>query len=381
MPVSIACDACGSRLKVPDHLAGRKVKCPKCGAAVAAPETGITAGPSHEGVAERPLPAKRPAPEERPEPEEREADRDEERPRRRKKKRRRQKAGGFEVPSWVWYVGGTVAFFVAAVGALVFAAVAGKSTQVIAFGVFFLIMLPISAVILIVSMVASSAIAGGIEFGEVHVVVPKAIALLVVVNLVSVLPFGFFLALPIWIVGLMALFKLDFWEARILFAVNWVLNTVVRLFLLAAVLSIVGHVGPDRPRPQLTGEQAGDLKALEALGADWDADEDVPGHPVVEISLAESRVTDADLVRLKSFPRLRSLDLSSTGITDAGLVPVGGLGDLESLDLSGTRVTDAGLARLHGLAKVRTVNLTGTRVTDAGVRQLRQALPQVQVVR
>lgn len=30
MPIPVTCEACGKSLKVPDKLAGKKAKCPKC---------------------------------------------------------------------------------------------------------------------------------------------------------------------------------------------------------------------------------------------------------------------------------------------------------------------------------------------------------------
>jgi hypothetical protein len=363
MPVQATCDSCGGRLKVPDNLVGRKVKCPRCGGPVTTGDTGIAAGPAPkrpEALTERPPERKRPIEvEPLPEPDEREEERrDEDRPRR-KKRRRRKKRAGLSVPPWVWTVAGIAAFFMAAVAFLVIAALSGKSPQLIGYGIGFLIMLPVSVVILIVSMFISSAVAGGIEFGEVHVVVPKALALLVVVNLVSIIPYaGFWLSIPIWIVGLMMLFQLDIWEARVLFLINWGLGTVVRIFLMMALLSAGFHGGGGgQPQPKLTAEQAADLKVLQALGVRWETDVDQPGNPIVAIDLSKSQVKDADLVHLKRF------------------------NELQSLDLSGTAVTDAGLAHLEGLGELEEVNVSGTRVTAAGVARLKRALPQVSVIR
>jgi hypothetical protein len=81
-------------------------------------------------------------------------------------------------------------------------------------------------------MIISSSIGGGIEFGEVHIVIPKALGLIFIVNLVSLIPFvGWFIALLVWVGGLMSLFNLEIWEARILIVVNWGLNSLVRLAL------------------------------------------------------------------------------------------------------------------------------------------------------
>jgi hypothetical protein len=149
--------------------------------------------------------------------------------------------------------------------------------------------------------------------------------------------------------------------------------------LAAAVVN--SRHGGDRPLEALSAPQQADLTAIEALGGDYEVDEDSPGDPVVSITLAESRATDADLARLKSFPKLKGLNLSSTAVTDAGLAHLEGLGELQFLDLSNTQVTDAGLVHLRGLNKLQMLNVSGTRVTAAGLRDLQRALPRVKVGR
>jgi len=98
-----------------------------------------------------------------------------------------------------------------------------------------LVRLPISTVIFFVAMVLSNLIAEAVDIGEIHVAIIKAFGLLLVVNLVSLLPFGNWAALVVWLVGLMVVFRLDFWEARILIVFNWGLNFAVNLFLMAAL--------------------------------------------------------------------------------------------------------------------------------------------------
>ncbi len=46
MPIVAACKACGGKFSAPDHLAGKRVKCPKCAAAVAIPSRGQAAAPN-----------------------------------------------------------------------------------------------------------------------------------------------------------------------------------------------------------------------------------------------------------------------------------------------------------------------------------------------
>jgi hypothetical protein len=100
----------------------------------------------------------------------------------------------------------------------------------------FAILLAISVVILIISMFITSALGGGVEFGQVHIVLAKAIPLLIVVSLLQLVPFGIVISIPVWWVGLMLLFHLDFWEVRTLVAINWGLNALAH-FLLLAMLS------------------------------------------------------------------------------------------------------------------------------------------------
>ncbi len=363
MPIPTTCEGCGTRLKVRDDLAGRKVKCARCGAVVAVADTAVTPEPPPVPVARKRKAATpeegirtQPAPRDLPdEPS------DEGRPRRRKKKRRRRKSG-FEVPPWVWWVGGVAAFFVLAIGLLVLAGIAGMKEEAVAIGLGIVIMLPVSTVVLILSMIISSYISGGIEFGEIHIVIPKALALLLVVNVICLLPFGWLLALPVWVLGFMYLFGLDPWEARVLLIINCGMNIAVRVLVLSALISAAQHgmfrdTDQEPEGPPLTQQQMDDVKAIDALGGTIDEDEDDPAAGFVSVSLAGTRATDADLVRLKDFPNLREVDLS------------------------GTAVTDAGLAHLKELSKLQTVNVKGTRVTEAGVVKLRRALPRVKVLR
>jgi hypothetical protein len=84
----------------------------------------------------------------------------------------------------------------------------------------FAIMLAISVVILIISMFITSALEGGVDFGQVHIVLAKAIPLLIVVSLLQLVSFGIVISIPVWWLGLMLLFRLDFWEVRTLVAIN-----------------------------------------------------------------------------------------------------------------------------------------------------------------
>src|SRR5947208_2266708 len=137
MPIHIACEGCGSRLKVGDGLAGRKVKCPKCGNII------------DTAVAPAPRPTSRPAPKEPQEPrprpraeeldelepiEDDEAPLEEELPRKpRTKKRRRARKKSFSMPAWAWWIGGVAFLLFMCVVAIAVAAVAGRKQEVVTF--------------------------------------------------------------------------------------------------------------------------------------------------------------------------------------------------------------------------------------------------------
>ena len=81
--------------------------------------------------------------------------------------------------------------------------------------------------------------------------------------------------------------------------------------------------------------------------------------------------TDADLAAKKEWlSTVPMLSLKSTLITDAGLVHLQGFTKLKYLDLSLTQITDVGLAHLKGLSNLETLNLNHNRVTDVGLAHL-----------
>ena len=74
------------------------------------------------------------------------------------------------------------------------------------------------------------------------------------------------------------------------------------------------------------------------------------------VVLIESATTDEDLRPLNAFPRLKRLSLA------------------------GTPVTNAGLQFLSALTRLEHLNLSHTQVTEAGVNDLRERLPNCQIV-
>ena len=111
---------------------------------------------------------------------------------------------------------------------------------------------------------------------------------------------------------------------------------------------------------------------------------DLTGTPVTDAGLKEltqcirlrvlflpdTKITNAGLAHLATLKGLRRLDLSHTPITDPGLENLAGLIHLERLDLNDTEVSDVGLAGLPKLLSLEHLSLTGTAVTDAGLVHL-----------
>jgi hypothetical protein len=100
-----------------------------------------------------------------------------------------------------------------------------------------------------------------------------------------------------------------------------------------------------------------------------------------ELDLAAQQIADADLAPLAGLTNLRKLHLEKTPITDAALTHLKGLASLTYLNLYGTQVSDAGLPQLNGLKNLKSLYVFETKVTDAGIAALKQALPNVNIVK
>jgi hypothetical protein len=90
--------------------------------------------------------------------------------------------------------------------------------------------------------------------------------------------------------------------------------------------------------------------------------------------------TDQDLLPLKTFPRLRFLNLAGTRVTDEGMAYVGELRELHGLSLWRTNVGDKGIAHLRGLLNLRDLDISETKVTNSGLAHLKD-LPHLEAIR
>ncbi len=85
------------------------------------------------------------------------------------------------------------------------------------------------------------------------------------------------------------------------------------------------------------------------------------------LELSENPVGDAGIGYLTQLPELSQLFLDVTGVTDASGPTLAGMTTLQELDLASTRFGDEGVAQLTGLPNLQVLWLAGSRVTDASI--------------
>jgi internalin A len=89
---------------------------------------------------------------------------------------------------------------------------------------------------------------------------------------------------------------------------------------------------------------------------------------IVEVSLARTWATDADVEKLAGIKTLKKLDLSLTYVSDVGAEAIATLTQLEELNLfTAEFITDAAVAFLRSNTNLRVLNLRGTDVTDTSL--------------
>src|SRR5438094_292819 len=259
MPIQFQCSSCRSTRQVPDSLAGRKVRCPKCRgvadvsplpagappASLAAPAMAAEnkASPRRRPEADevrvrarKPAPVLEPDVEDAEEVEARpskpvrspsrrqeaistrpirrneptEEDEEEEgapRPRRFKRRKRKRPQKSILPAGWgfIRWVAVTLVYLMIGTGYAAYMLTHDHAAELVVNGVFWGILMPVGLVIFVASMFIGSAIAGGIDFGDAFTAIPKALFLLAPINFIYVVLPGmvsFFVALPFWIAGL-----------------------------------------------------------------------------------------------------------------------------------------------------------------------------------
>jgi hypothetical protein len=294
MPILVTCHSCGNSLQAPDRLAGRKAKCASCGSIVVVSEVSIPEAILVSGPKAKPKSRPRPAAQDDEpvwavpiqEPVRQEAalaadivdaepangpedvawvedvaDPVETAPRRKKTKRKKRRESdrsektGVGVGIW-WAISvGALALIILPI--VLWANYAGHLGDVVYYAICMGVMLPVSLVVLVISMYATSYFGGGVDFGEVQTAIPKALLLLTLMNFVAVvLPWwvGFIFGFPLFFILVLVLFRLDFWEAGFLSFANSQLNQLIFIFAIAALLHGMGGgfggPGPDILPPQ-----------------------------------------------------------------------------------------------------------------------------------
>lgn len=103
-------------------------------------------------------------------------------------------------------------------------------------------------------------------------------------------------------------------------------------------------------------------------------------HNLVPVTMG--RITDDDLVGIKKFNHLISLNLSGCNrVSDNGVKSIAQLKNLTSLNLSGVGITDRGLMHLKTLKNLVFLDLTWClSVTESAKDDLKNALPQTEIL-
>jgi S1-C subfamily serine protease len=87
---------------------------------------------------------------------------------------------------------------------------------------------------------------------------------------------------------------------------------------------------PEKNHPKDAGKA---IAAIEKLGGKVTFDEKSPNRPVISVDLNRTKVTDEELLHLKTLTSLQTLSLTGTKVTDSGLVHLKGLTSLQMLGL------------------------------------------------
>ena len=87
------------------------------------------------------------------------------------------------------------------------------------------ILMVVSTVIWILALVIYNLIFGGIDFGHLDVFAVKSVVVLFVACSFGLFPWvGGWLQIGIWWIGIVVVLGMEWWEARILVAIIWILN-------------------------------------------------------------------------------------------------------------------------------------------------------------
>jgi Planctomycete cytochrome C len=96
---------------------------------------------------------------------------------------------------------------------------------------------------------------------------------------------------------------------------------------------------------------------------------------ITDLDLSDTKITDAAMQVVGTFPRLTKLNISGTAVTDAGIASLKGCVNLDYLAAHSTSVSDAAVETLKSFKKLKNVFLWKTRVTSTSATELQKSLP------
>jgi hypothetical protein len=89
-----------------------------------------------------------------------------------------------------------------------------------------------TAVLWVVVIVIYSMFIESLDFGRLSTFALKSVVLVAIVAVVvTFVPYGGWLSLLVWWVGLMAIFRMDLWQSRVLVVLLWGVNFAAGLIL------------------------------------------------------------------------------------------------------------------------------------------------------
>jgi hypothetical protein len=158
---------------------------------------------------------------------------------------------------------------------------------------------------------------------------------------------------------------------------NWLRFRLWALILTTFVLSLpLAWFGRQYNVGRATAARIQELGGVPVRSMRWD----YRWGRVIGANFEAAKITDAELVQLKSMSTLGWVNLQKTQITDAGIAHlVAAIPQLRMLYLSDTELTDAGLKHIEKLPYLEFLQAHRTKITGEGVEKLKKSRPDLDV--
>ena len=138
------------------------------------------------------------------------------------------------------------------------------------------------------------------------------------------------------------------------------MNADLRCFsVVALLLALMGADSAAKPPEQSVKEA---IAAIEKLGGEVRFTSSKENWVGYWVDLSNTKVTDTEMMKLKSMTNLNGLYLNNTKISDAGLMHLKGLTKVRLLDFTNTNVGDGGLEHLKGLTNLEFLFLSDLQI-------------------